>query len=118
MPPQPVTIDTQFLLGFVRYCVIVIGIGFVCLTILGGIAVWKAGKEAITPALHLITQGDALRMLTVIFIVGATTLLVAVGKIEGASAATIFSGVAGYVLGSGAKGKRTNKPESESDETG
>jgi len=104
----------QFFLTFMKYSLIVLGMAFVSLTILGTISVWKAGKDAITPALHLITQGDALRMLTVIFIVSATTGLVVLGKIEGPSAATIFSGIAGYVLGSGKVRRRTDASADDS----
>ena len=43
--------------------------------------------------------------LTVIFIVSSATGLIVLGKIDGGHGATILSGVAGYVLGSGARAK-------------
>ena len=103
-------ITPEFFLSFIMYCVIAIGISMVCVTILGCISVRKVGDTAVKPMLQLILQGDALRMLTVIFIVGATTGLVVLDRIDGTHAATIFSGVAGYVLGSGA-GKPKEKPK-------
>ena len=90
-------------LTLIKYSVYVVAICMIAITILGIFAIKFAGKDAIKPMLELIAQGDALRMLTVIFIVSAAAGLVILDKLEGHAAATILSGVAGYVLGSGAK---------------
>ena len=98
-------------LTFTKYCVYVVAITMIAVTILGIFAIKLAGKEAIKPMLELIAQGDALRMLTVIFIVSAAAGLVILDKLEGTAAATILSGVAGYVLGSGAKRPSVLQPK-------
>jgi hypothetical protein len=90
-------------LVFTKYCVIVVAIVMTALTILGVFAIQRDGEQAIKPMLHLIVQGDALRMLTVIFIVSAASGLVILGKVDGQLGGTILSGVAGYVLGSGSR---------------
>ena len=100
---KAMAITPDFFLCFTKYCVIVICISMALATILGVISVWKIGEAGVKPMMHLIWQGDALRMLTVIFLVSATTGLVVLGCIDGSHAATIFSGVAGYVLGSGTR---------------
>jgi len=101
---QSSSADMQFLLRFAEYSGYVVAAALVAMTILGSIALFKVGGEAIKPVAELIIRGDGLRMLTVIFIIGATTLLAGISLIKGESAVAIFSGVAGYVLGGARKG--------------
>lgn len=103
--PDSVVITTDFFLTFIKYCGIFGGVAVIALTILGTYTVKHVGVEAVKPVIHFIAQGDALRMLTVIFIVSSATGLIVLGKIDGGHGATILSGVAGYVLGSGARPK-------------
>jgi hypothetical protein len=98
MAPQP-GIDAKLLLSLAEYAVIIVGITSASVTIIGVSALWRLGKDALEPAIHIFQEGGALRMLTVIVIVTAVMLLTALGKIEGTSAATILSGIVGYVLG-------------------
>jgi hypothetical protein len=98
---------SNFFLAFIRDCLWAATI----VAVLGIVCVLKASKEAILVAVHLVTQGDALRMVTVAFIIAATTGLVVLGPIDGHSAVTIFSGIAGYVLGSGVKKPKQNDKE-------
>jgi hypothetical protein len=103
----------EFFLSFIKYCLIGFAILMTALTIMGLVSVWRAGAEAIKPIAQLVDRGDLVRMLAVIFIVSAATGLVVIGKIDGNSCATILSGVAGYVLGSGARrqGQEPNAPK-------
>jgi hypothetical protein len=55
----------------------------------------------------LLTEGNLLRLLTVVFIVLCTTLLAILGKLNEAVSA-IFGGIAGYVLGSIRQKKHDN----------
>jgi len=102
------TITPEFFLKFIQYAVFGACVLFVCLTILGAISVWKAGKDALTPVLQLATQGDMLRMLTVVFIVSAATGLLVLDKVRGESVITVLSGIAGYVLGGYGRGKKAS----------
>jgi hypothetical protein len=112
-------ITPEFFLTFIKYAVIAIGLSLTAMTVLGAVVVRRVGEDAVRPVLHLVEQGDALRMLTVIFIVSAATGLVVLGKIDGGHGATILSGVAGYVLGSGARSRsgavRRNKDRKQID---
>jgi hypothetical protein len=101
----------KFVLSFMWYAVVVLAITMAAATILGTVAVWRVREGAVKPMLQLIAQGDALRMLTVIFLVCATCGLVILGPIKGDHAATILSGIGGYVLGSG----RTSGQRSKAD---
>ncbi|HZF14225.1 MAG TPA: hypothetical protein VFE33_35985 [Thermoanaerobaculia bacterium] len=109
-----VPVTPKFVLDFIYYCVISIVTLAIAGTILGIVLVWKLGDAAVRPIFQLIlvAQSDGLRMLTVIFLVSATTGLVILGRIDGNHAATILSGIAGYILGSGDKGRRTNDRKS------
>jgi hypothetical protein len=118
MKPDLMTITPEFFLAFTKYCVNGIAVSMAALTILGGISVRTVGVGAVKPMLQLIAQGDALRMMTVIFIVSATTGLVVLGRIDGTHAATIFSGVSGYVLGSGARRRDRNPATGQQTATG
>jgi hypothetical protein len=99
----PMTITPDLFLSFAKYCILGISVWIVLICMLGVISIRKVGDGAVRPMLQFFAQGDALRMLTVVFLVSATTLLVVLDRIEGEQAATIFSGVAGYVLGSGSR---------------
>lgn len=108
--------DPRFLLSFTEYAVYVVVAAMAAMTILGAVALFKAGGEAIKPVAELIIRGDGLRMLTVIFIIGASTLLVGIGLIKGESAVAIFSGVAGYVLGGAQKSPQSPTPRTNTAE--
>jgi hypothetical protein len=112
---QTPAVDLKFLLSFVEYCTYVVVAAVLAMTVLGTVALFKAGGEAIKPVAELIIRGDGLRMLTVIFIIGATTLLASIGLIKGESAVAVFSGVAGFVLGG--VHKSSPKPKSQGDTT-
>jgi len=96
-------IDASFVLQLALYMSMVIGAAIASMTILGAIALHKAGTEALIPVGELVVRGDGLRMLTVIMILGATTVLVILGFVSGEAGVTIFSGIAGYVLGGATK---------------
>ena len=61
--------------------------------------------------------GWLMAILTASFIVVSTAALTAAGKIEGAAAATIFSGIAGYVLGV-STGKEQGAKSKDNEPTG
>lgn len=55
------------------------------------------GKDEILKV--LLAEGNLLRMIAVVFIVGSVATLALVGKLSGDVTTAIFSGIAGYVLG-------------------
>lgn len=95
--------DPQLILSLATCAAWVVGGVLAAATILGVVAIWKAGEKAIVPVGELIVRGDGLRMLTVILILGATSVLVLLGHTTGEAGITIFSGIAGYVLGGTSK---------------
>lgn len=65
--------------------------------IISGLAVLK-GKEHMDALADLLKRADALRLLSVGCIVFAAAMLALAGKFDN-PVATVFSGIAGYVLG-------------------
>jgi hypothetical protein len=112
-----IPMSSESFLTLAKYATIAVCTIIFIVAALEAYCVRKTGKEAITATLHFITQGDALRMMTVMFIICATSVLVVLGRFDGPSAATIFSGVAGYVLGTGMRSRNTpsEKPDKKND---
>jgi hypothetical protein len=100
----PLAEDT--VIALTKYLMISISVAIAAITLVSVVAVWCAGEAALAPILIVLRHGDALRMLTVGFIISAATLLGMLGVVDGAAAATIFSGIAGYVLGTSQRGRR------------
>lgn len=96
---------------FANFALIAFGIAFTSATVLGIFAIRHAGVESIKPVAELIIRGDALRMITVIFIILAVAALMTIDKIDGPVGATILSGISGYVLGSGMRNKKRKRTE-------
>ena len=112
-PTMSIPLSSESFLTLAKYAAIAVCTVIFIVAALEAYCVRRTGKEAITATLHFITQGDALRMMTVIFIICATSVLVVLGRFDGASAATIFSGVAGYVLGTGMRSRNTQSDKSD-----
>lgn len=75
-----------------------IAVAIVCIVIAWSVAFWcLRGKADALKALLL--EGNLIRLLTVLLIVFATTILAILGALNEAVSA-IFAGIVGYVLGS------------------
>lgn len=117
MSPNPVVgpVTPAFMRGVIYYALAALITMATLIAILVVVSAWKLGKDAERPISQLILtiQGDGLRMLTVVFLVTATTGLVMLGPIDGGHAATIFSGIAGYILGSSNRAPKPSGGASE-----
>jgi len=103
---QPLINGTQFL----------ILIGVLCgMLILGWLMFFFVVLKNKENVRDLLTGSSFLQNLTVIGVVISTGLLAIVGVLKGELAATLLSGVVGYVLGSTARGleKVTSRTETE-----
>ena len=89
--------------GFALALMIVL---MVTLCVLGICAAWVAGK-AFGKTQHgsartfsmLVQRSGGLQLLTVVTIVMSVLILTIIGKLDGAAAVSVFSGIAGYTLG-------------------
>ncbi len=76
----------------------IIIVGAVCITV-GWIAVFLLLRKQQGQLEVFLRDGNGVKLLTVVFVIFATTILAVMGALSEAVAA-IFSGVVGYVLGS------------------
>jgi len=114
--PMYIPMSSESFLTLAKYAAVALCTVIFIVAALEAYCVWKTGKEAITATLNFITQGDALRMMTVIVIICAASLLVVLGRFDGPSAATIFSGIAGYVLGTGMRSRNTQSDKTDKED--
>lgn len=110
--------DQLFVLELGKLFVVVTGIIMVGGTIIGSVAFWRAGSGTAKTFSLLIQRGNLLKLLTVLCIVIAATMLAILGKIPSEGITAILSGIAGYVLGgigksSSGKATRPATPEIE-----
>jgi Ca2+/Na+ antiporter len=104
---------TPVAISEVRLFWIVIG-AMVCFVI-GWIATFFSLSKRDDQIKALLMDGNLIRLLTVIFVVFATTVLAVMGALSEAVSA-IFAGIVGYVLGSMGKSHSDSKPnEHDSD---
>jgi uncharacterized membrane protein len=85
------------------YCFLSIVV--VSLSIVAIFFIRKIEGSKLTDLLVIIVNGDALKILATLLIVGSATLLAVFGVLEESTVAAILSGVAGYVLGTYGKAK-------------
>jgi hypothetical protein len=106
--------DATFLFKFV--CVVSTGIllailGFI---IIGAVAFYRNTNGAADTFIALFLRGEILKILTVSAIAMSVVYLAFARIVDGATAASILSGVTGYVLG----GLSLHKPEAKQSEKG
>ena len=78
---------------------IFIGILAFGFTLVGAIAVWRAGKDGAPAFFHMFERLQVLQLLTVMLVIAAATVLALLGILDSSGITSILSGVAGYVLG-------------------
>jgi hypothetical protein len=86
----------------------IILVGMICLAIAWCVTFWTLRKKE-EQLKALILEGNLLRLMTVIFIVFATSVLAIMDSLN-ESVSAIFGGIVGYVLGSMIK-QRSTKSE-------
>ena len=78
---------------------IFIGILAFGFTLVGAIAVWRAGKDGAPAFFRMFERLQVLQLLTVMLVIAAATVLALLGILDSSGITSILSGVAGYVLG-------------------
>ena len=97
------TSDQQFTVEVLRWVVLLIGIVSGCATLIGIVAFWKTTLGAAKTFSLLIRRGGIVRLSAIFAIIFSTFILCVAGILKPDLAASIFSGIAGYVLGGTAK---------------
>lgn len=99
---QRVTAEQQFTIEIVKWIVVLVGIISISATIIGVIAFWRTTVGAAKKFSLLIQRGSIVRLTAIFAIIFATFILCVAGLLKPELAASIFSGIAGYVLGGAA----------------
>jgi hypothetical protein len=90
-----------------------LAIAVVSLSVVAIFFIRRIEGSKLTDLLVIIVNGDALKILATLLIVGSATLLAVFGLLGESTVAALLSGVAGYVLGTYGKAKepvRSDRP--------
>jgi hypothetical protein len=74
----------------------ILAVGF---SLVGLVAVWRAGREGASEFFRMFERLQVLQLLTVMLVIAAATVLALLGLLNSNGITGILSGVAGYVLG-------------------
>lgn len=114
------SIPIQSVLDLIKFSVVVVAILVTGFSLVGAIALWRAGQDGTKEFFQMFERLQMLHLLTVMFVIGSATVLGLLGILDSNGITGILSGVAGYVLGglnrSPAAGvvKRSFRPSSQS----
>ena len=101
MKSQPRGIDPELLehlaeIGYIG--LYAFGIFMAGIVIVFSVIFWKGNLSGESVAM-IVKETDAPRFVTIVLIVVSVSVLTVLGMVDGAAAITLFSGLAGYVLG-------------------
>jgi len=94
---------------FLHFSYYFLGLTVVALSVVAIFFIRKVEGSKLTEVLVIIANGEALKILATVLIVGSATLLAVFDFLGESTVAAILSGVAGYVLGTYGKTKRGNE---------
>ncbi|MEO8746083.1 MAG: hypothetical protein ABI379_00250 [Rhodanobacter sp.] len=83
----------------IKFSVVVVAILASGFSLVGAIALWRAGEEGARDFFGMFERLQMLQLLTVMFVIGSVTVLGLLGVLDSNGVTGILSGVAGYVLG-------------------
>jgi hypothetical protein len=95
--------DQLFVVETTKWLVILLCVLALAGTAVGVVAFYKTTKGAATTFSKLIQRGSIIRLTAIMAIIWAVFALGSIGKLD-APAASILSGIAGFVLGRGRSG--------------
>ena len=98
---------------FLRLSYYFLAILITCGSIVAIVFIRKIESSRLTDLLTIVANGDALKILATVLIVGSATLLAVFGLLKESTVAAILSGVAGYVLGTYGKGRTKKQADEE-----
>lgn len=93
------SLDPKVVIAILQYATACVGLVVGGITIIGGIAFYRAQQGTARTFSLLIQRADATRLIAVMAIVVAAFVLAMLDKINATGVVSILSGIAGYVLG-------------------
>ncbi len=100
MAPASVSgLSSANVIALIQSSALFVGILAIGFSLVGAIAVWRAGKEGALAFFHMFERLQVLQLLTVMLVIASATVLALLGILDSNGITGILSGVGGYVLG-------------------
>ena len=98
------TAEQLFALEIIKWLVVLSVVLAIPATVIGIVAFWKTRSGAAKTFSMLIQRGSVIRLAAIFAIIFSTFILCVIGTLKPELAASIFSGIAGFVLGGASQG--------------
>lgn len=92
-------VSTADVIGLIQSSAILVAIVSVGFSLVGAIAMWRAGQHGALAFFRMFERLQVLQLLTVMLVIASATILALLGLVDSNGIVGILSGVAGYVLG-------------------
>jgi hypothetical protein len=100
MAPDPVaSLSSANVIALINSSSTLVGIVAFGFTLVGAVAVWRAGQHGAVAFFRMFERLQVLQLLTVMLVIASATVLALLGIVDSNGITGILSGVAGYVLG-------------------
>jgi hypothetical protein len=97
-------ISSGNVIALIHSSAMLVGILALGYTLVGAVAVWRAGRDGALAFFRMFERLQVLQLLTVMLVIASATVLALLGILDSSGITGILSGVAGYVLGGLARG--------------
>lgn len=98
-PDSVVNISSANVIALINSSAMLVGILALGFTLVGAVAVWRAGQHGALAFFRMFERLQVLQLLTVMLVIASATVLALLGIVDSNGITGILSGVAGYVLG-------------------
>lgn len=98
-PDSVANITSANVIALINSSAMLVGILAFGFTLVGAVAVWRAGQHGALAFFRMFERLQVLQLLTVMLVIASATVLALLGIIDSNGITGILSGVAGYVLG-------------------
>ena len=98
-PDSVANISSANVIALINSSAMLVGILAFGFTLVGAVAVWRAGQHGALAFFRMFERLQVLQLLTVMLVIASATVLALLGIIDSNGITGILSGVAGYVLG-------------------
>ncbi|RZA20515.1 MAG: hypothetical protein EOP93_05705 [Lysobacteraceae bacterium] len=99
MRPDAAAVSSADVIALINSSVVLVAIVAVGFSLVGAVAVWRAGQHGAAGFFRMFERLQVLQLLTVMLVIASATVLALLRLIDSNGIIGILSGVAGYVLG-------------------
>ena len=98
-PDTVANLSSANVIALINSSATLVGILAFGFTLVGAVAVWRAGQHGALAFFRMFERLQVLQLLTVMLVIASATVLAMLGIVDSNGITGILSGVAGYVLG-------------------